>query len=467
MTGCACPQTTISRCPTGAGPRILIPASWRNPAEGWDARLKAYLPFYRNVALTGAYSQWYGDHVGMFGADRLEKDPKVWSYGVEYTPIPLVSGFVTQKSTERGRTDTEFGLNFTYHFGMSWEDQTSHSKVAELRTVGGSRHEFVDRENRIILEYKAKDNYHIEFVSRNGNVFTFRIKHAFDEYAAGKTVRVSASGVTTLAEVTAPKSFLARAGDAIVDFFSVSAAYAADLFQTYTTNSNGEFQVTITGLAAASTITVQAGNSSRTFGGAELGGGSTLLSLSLTPASSSASVGGSQPLTLTVLDDTSTAVSGKTVTWTWKVKGGNQNAQPGTSGPTDGSGQATYTPASPANSLQRTIEVTATVDGQTATAEIRYGNTLPGNLITGDVNPNNTLDYGGAVAECTAQGGRLPTVSELQGMTGAWGSSGLPVDRYRTGDGPSGVHDVVLMPLGALGSGLDGNTFCRVVCHAP
>ncbi len=86
------------------------------PAEGWDARLKAYLPFYRNVALTGAYSQWYGDHVGMFGADNLEKDPKVWSYGVEYTPVPLFSGFITQKSTERGRTDTEFGLTFTYHF---------------------------------------------------------------------------------------------------------------------------------------------------------------------------------------------------------------------------------------------------------------------------------------------------------------------------------------------------------------
>ena len=27
------------------------------PAEGWDARIKAYLPFYRNVALTGSYSR--------------------------------------------------------------------------------------------------------------------------------------------------------------------------------------------------------------------------------------------------------------------------------------------------------------------------------------------------------------------------------------------------------------------------
>jgi hypothetical protein len=165
------------------------------PAEGWDARLKAYLPFYRNVALTGAYTQWYGDHVGMFGHRNLEKDPRVWSYGVEYTPVPLVSGFINQRSTERGRTDTEFGLNFTYHFGMPWEDQVRHSKVAELRTVSGSRHEFVDRENRIILEYRAKNAYRIEYLGAAGpNLFRFRILNGFDEFMAGQTVHVTASG---------------------------------------------------------------------------------------------------------------------------------------------------------------------------------------------------------------------------------------------------------------------------------
>jgi hypothetical protein len=139
------------------------------PAEGWDARIKAYLPFYRNVAFTGAYTQWFGDHVGMFGASRLEKDPRVWSYGIEYTPIPLVSGFLAQRSTERGRTDTEFGLNFTYHFNMPWDEQVSHSKVAELRIVSGSKHEFVDRENRIILEYRAKINPTLIFDANNAD----------------------------------------------------------------------------------------------------------------------------------------------------------------------------------------------------------------------------------------------------------------------------------------------------------
>ena len=169
------------------------------PARGWDARLKAFLPFYRNLALTGSYSQWYGDNVAMYGSsDELEKDPRVWSYGMEYTPIPMLSAFVNQRSTERGRTDTEFGLQFTYRFGMSWEDQTSHDKVAELRTVSGSRHEFVDRENRIILEYRAKNAGRIEYlgpVPNSINVFAFRVSDGFGRAWTGQTAHVRADGV--------------------------------------------------------------------------------------------------------------------------------------------------------------------------------------------------------------------------------------------------------------------------------
>lgn len=132
--------------------------------------------------------------MGVFGAVTLEKDPKVWSYGIEYTPVPLVSGFLTQKNTERGRT--EFGLNFTYYFQMPWGKRISQPKVAELRIVGDSRHESVDRENRIILEYRAKHGDHgIEHVGPYGNKtneFIFRVEKSFDGIAVGETVRVTA-----------------------------------------------------------------------------------------------------------------------------------------------------------------------------------------------------------------------------------------------------------------------------------
>lgn len=240
------------------------------PAEGWDVRAKGYLPFYRNVAVTSAYSQWYGDHVGMFGASRQEKDPKVWSYGIEYTPVPLVSGFITQKSTERGRSDTEFGLTFTYHFQMPWEHQISHNKVEELRTVGGSRHEFVDRENQIILEYRAKNSYRIEFVGQDGsNTFRFRIRDGFDKLKAGQTVRVTAGGVTLAAasaEAGLERSLLASTGSAIVGLFSVKTARAADFSQSYTSDRRGEFVVRVSSPTFGPVVLqIQAGDNTQSF----------------------------------------------------------------------------------------------------------------------------------------------------------------------------------------------------------
>lgn len=238
-------------------------------AEGLDVRAKGYLPFYRHIAVTGAYSQWNGDHVGVFGSDSLENDPNVWSYGLEYTPVPLVSGFVTQRSTERGNTATEFGLNFTYHFQMPWEDQIAPAKVAELRTVSGSRHEFVDRENRIILEYKTKNAYRIEYVGPNGsqiNEFVFRVRNGFNEYKAGQTVHASALDVTLAQAPAAEKNFLAKAGGYLGELFSLKEAHAAGASQTYITDSRGQFIVRINSrFSGPVALTARAGDHTQSF----------------------------------------------------------------------------------------------------------------------------------------------------------------------------------------------------------
>jgi hypothetical protein len=294
------------------------------PAEGWDARVKAWLPFYRNVALTGAYTQWYGDHVGMFGRRNLEKDPKVWSWEVEYTPVPLVSGFITQRSTERGRTDTEFGLNFTYHFGMPFEDQIKHSKVAELRGVSGSRHEFVDRENRIILEYRAKDSHRIEYLGPAGpNVFRFRVLNGFDEFMAGQTVYVTANGMY-LAEAAPeqPATLFAQVMNFLDELISVRAAYAGDRSKSYVTDSRGEFLVELDGYSLPSggevTVTVRTGKSEQTFtlNGSELGP----ISITITSFANGGDFTGGNlystaSLTAGVVNVNGSPVNGATVTW--------------------------------------------------------------------------------------------------------------------------------------------------------
>lgn len=242
------------------------------PAQGWDFRVKGYLPFYREVAVTGAYTQWYGEHVGMFGPSKLEKDPKIWSYGVEYTPVPALTAFVNQRQTERGRADTEFGLRFTYNFGMDAESQFKPSRVAEMRTVHGARHDFVDRENKIILEYRTKNTFRIDFLNFDGaNTFSFRLRDGFDKAAVGQAVRVTAGGYVTVAEV-APQSpgLLARVRSALAGLFSVASAQA-DSGMSYMADANGIIRVRVDNPGKLDSLSLSAGETTTGFTRQSLG----------------------------------------------------------------------------------------------------------------------------------------------------------------------------------------------------
>ena len=337
------------------------------PAQGWDVRVKGYLPFYRNVAVTGAYTQWYGDHVGMFSSRELEKDPRVWSYGLEYTPFPLLSAFVNQRSTERGEQDTEFGLRMTYHFNMPWDQQTSHAKVQEMRSVAASRHEFVDRENRIILEYRAKNNFHIEYLGMVGtNSFKFRLKHALDGYVAGQVVRVTAGGGVTLAEAPAPeKSFFAQVGDFIVDMFSVSTAHAADSSQTYITDRNGEFVIRLDNVTTTPVlVTVQAGNTNQNF---ELGATITSTLTLTQDAPQTFTVGATvNNVSFTLADSANPAlVHNASVSLSWGGTG--SFVTPSTTVTTDGSGKFTLNLT---GQTAGTVTLTATLNGQSTSCSL-------------------------------------------------------------------------------------------------
>ncbi|WP_198015323.1 inverse autotransporter beta domain-containing protein [Nitratidesulfovibrio termitidis] len=358
------------------------------PAEGWDARLKAYLPFYRHVALTGAYSQWYGDHVGVFGADDLEKDPKVWSYGVEYTPIPLVSGFVSQRATEQGRTDTEFGLNVTWHFDMPWEEQISPSKVSELRTVSGAKHEFVDRENRIILEYRAKDGaYRITLLSYNRETreFVLRLQDGFGRYPSGVRMDLSVDDGATVT----PTSDLTGPGGTVTGTVSKPGGGMVDL-------------------------TAKAGNTSETFplevpNLAQITGGELTASPTLIQAD-----GGTSGLTLQL---TGAGLGNLPVTWSI-TSGGTLAGLSGQQAATDASGAATAT-LTGLNAGGGSVTVQATVNGQDYTATIDVSAVAGGSLTA---SPTQIVANGGTsglTLQLTGAGlGNLPvTWSVISGST--------------------------------------------------
>ncbi|MDR2827699.1 MAG: inverse autotransporter beta domain-containing protein [Candidatus Adiutrix intracellularis] len=163
-------------------------------AEGWDARLTGYLPFYRNLAVKTAFEQWYGDNVGAFGqSNNLNIDPKVWSAGVEWTPVPLLSVGLDQRYSG-GQSETQLGLTFNYHFDVPLEDQLRSEVVAEMRTVKGSRYEFVDRQYEMLLEYREKDEGIFNIIplgSKGQNMFVFQITSDSGLVPIGRTVKVS------------------------------------------------------------------------------------------------------------------------------------------------------------------------------------------------------------------------------------------------------------------------------------
>ena len=127
------------------------------PANGWDVRAEGYLPAYPQLGAKLMYEQYYGDEVALFGKDKRQQDPHAFTAGLSYTPVPLISLSAEQKQGKGGENDTRFALNLTYTPGVSLASQLDPDAVAYRRSLAGSRHDLVERNNNIVLEYRKKE----------------------------------------------------------------------------------------------------------------------------------------------------------------------------------------------------------------------------------------------------------------------------------------------------------------------
>jgi adhesin/invasin len=161
------------------------------PAEGWDVRLTGYLPFYRHLALNVAMEQWYGQYVAVFGNnDRLAAAPKAWTLGLAWTPVPLVSVTGEARSSNRHR-EARLGLSLNYQFGVPLQQQLEPATVTEMATIDGSRHDFVQRQNEMILEYRATPGrYRIRFRSIGNNNYVLTVTDGFGNVVSGLPVNI-------------------------------------------------------------------------------------------------------------------------------------------------------------------------------------------------------------------------------------------------------------------------------------
>lgn len=123
-------------------------------ARGFDIRAQAYLPSYPHLGASLMFEKYYGDEVALFGKDRLQKDPSAVTFGVDYTPVPMFTIRGEHKQGSNSNTEAKVDFKMNYRIGVPLKDQLDPDKVAAARSLKGSRYDFVDRNNNIVLEYK-------------------------------------------------------------------------------------------------------------------------------------------------------------------------------------------------------------------------------------------------------------------------------------------------------------------------
>lgn len=114
---------------------------------GWDIRAKGTPSSTPRLSITGSYAIWNG-HVTTF-PKQDNGTTQIWSYGLEYKPLPLITTTLGQQINDQGRTNTETKFTFSYQFGVPFSEQTKEWYALEHRRPS-FLHDFVNRDNLLI-----------------------------------------------------------------------------------------------------------------------------------------------------------------------------------------------------------------------------------------------------------------------------------------------------------------------------
>ncbi|WP_313082173.1 intimin-like inverse autotransporter SinH [Atlantibacter sp.] len=127
------------------------------PARGWDVRMEGWLPAWPQLGGKLVYERYYGDEVALFGKDNLQKNPHATTLGLTYTPVPLMTLGTDYKVDGSDHAELNINATVNYRFGTPLKDQLDPDNVEAMHSMIASRHDFVERNNFIVLEYREKD----------------------------------------------------------------------------------------------------------------------------------------------------------------------------------------------------------------------------------------------------------------------------------------------------------------------
>lgn len=125
------------------------------PSNGFDIRAEGWIPDYPSLGARLMYEKYYGDDVALFGKDKREKDPGAFTFGINYTPVSLISLAADHREGD-SHSDTRFHLRLTYQLGVPFSKQVDVNEMAVRRSLSGSSMDLVERNNNIVLDYRKQ-----------------------------------------------------------------------------------------------------------------------------------------------------------------------------------------------------------------------------------------------------------------------------------------------------------------------
>ncbi|MEG3130447.1 inverse autotransporter beta domain-containing protein [Pantoea cypripedii] len=129
---------------------------YERPARGWDLNIEAAAS--QHVAIKGTYFQWYGDKVDVNGTrSQASRDPRGVTVGTRWQPIPLLSMNAEYSAISGQNNDARLGLALNWQFGRTLSQMLNPAASTALPLLKEARHDFVIRNNNIILAYQQRD----------------------------------------------------------------------------------------------------------------------------------------------------------------------------------------------------------------------------------------------------------------------------------------------------------------------
>lgn len=145
-------------------------------ARGMDLNAMYYLPQLPQFAINLKAEQYWGKEVALLGTSKREANPYAATVGLSWTPIPLLRVGVEQRHAKGGQHDTNVNLGLEWKIGSSLEQMLDPNYVDISRQLQGMRHDMVERNNNIVLEYREKENLvsveHAAISGLSGEQFT-------------------------------------------------------------------------------------------------------------------------------------------------------------------------------------------------------------------------------------------------------------------------------------------------------